>query len=428
MILAKTNVCQVGNHLFSLAVLTAAAEVLSWIDSDQPSASNPELFKIDTGTIYHVTHSYSRPALNNRWLNDYHIGWHDLEVVTALSEGACADPRDHIYGVVSLFRRSDRYEIDYTLSEAEVFSDFTKHCLWEVPDVDLLCEFRPATEFAHAHHDPPSGLPSWCPGWSVAQRRSNMVLGDCGFGWRAGTLKDFLYTESSRLTLAVEGVIVSRVRLCNEASLKVVQSGNDGRCDLRWCEHRKDLCHYFELQGLKIDHSAKDAIVRIFKRMIPPRELWMRLLSTGSTRDSPYKLEEVLRQIQPDDLVALLAPVYLREVDPELFQAATFEVDARLSQEDYPYIRKEFARVLGDYGRGTWLFVTEDGMQGAGYPGIQQGDLVCIVYGSKEPQILHRVDGDDEGHYLLMGSCNVDGLMYGEGLEMGLTEQKFILV
>jgi hypothetical protein len=53
---------------------------------------------------------------------------------------------------------------------------------------------------------------------------------------------------------------------------------------------------------------------------------------------------------------------------------------------------------------------------------------VCILCGSKTPQILRQVKADDDDHYILVGACSVDGLMFGEGLEMGLTEREFILV
>jgi hypothetical protein len=432
MILAKTNVCQVGDRLFSLAVITAAAEVLSCIGSAQPSASNPKLVEIDKDNIYRVIHSYLRPALKSRWLRGDTPEKHDLDVVTSLNRGACADPKDYIYGVASLFQESDRYEIDYTLSEAEVFSDFTIHCLMEDPGFDVLNQFRPPTDPARTHHGLRPGLPSWCPDWSTAKRRCDTVLGRTGFGWQASGghrgANGLLYSRPSRLTLAVEGVIVSRIRLCNATSLRVVQSGDDWRRDLRWFEPRESLCEFFEIQCVKMDHGAKNTILSIFERMIPPKELELCFGLAASVGRVSGELHQLLEQVKRDDLVAVLAPVYLKEVDLKLFEATAFEIDARLPPGDYPEIRAEVARVLRMYGRGTWLFVTENGMQGVGYPGIQQGDLVCIIYGRKEPQILRRVDGDDEERYISMGSCNVDGLMYGEGLEMGLTEREFILV
>jgi hypothetical protein len=119
--------------------------------------------------------------------------------------------------------------------------------------------------------------------------------------------------------------------------------------------------------------------------------------------------------------------VYLEAVDPELFMAARLEIDSRIQSNDYNDIQFALTQFLLQ-GTGTRLFVTENGMQGTGYPGIQQGDLVCILYGSKTPQILRQVNADDDDRYILVGACNVDGLMYGEGLEMGLTEREFILV
>lgn len=104
------------------------------------------------------------------------------------------------------------------------------------------------------------------------------------------------------------------------------------------------------------------------------------------------------------------------------------QINASLPVADYPVIRDEVAQMLIRHNKGARLFVTEDGMQSTGYAGIQQGDLVCIIYGSKTPQVLRRVDGDADERYILVGACNVDGLMHGEGLEMGLTEQEFILV
>lgn len=120
--------------------------------------------------------------------------------------------------------------------------------------------------------------------------------------------------------------------------------------------------------------------------------------------------------------------MYLKAVDPELFKAAGLEIDSRIPSGKYDWIRSVFGEILRSQDTGTRLFVTENGMQGAGYPGIQQGDLVCILYGSRISQNFRQVNAEDNGRYILVGACNVGGLMRGEGLQMGLTEREFVLV
>jgi hypothetical protein len=190
-----------------------------------------------------------------------------------------------------------------------------------------------------------------------------------------------------------------------------------------WFEHSVSLRAFFELQGLQIDSGAKDTIIRIFERVLHPKTL-----RTWIWGDISHELRLLLDQVHLDDLVALLAPVYLAALDPELFRVMGLEIDARLPLGEYHRIRSRFHQMLGLYGLGTRLFVTDDGMQGAGYPGVRSGDLVCIIYGSNVPQVLCQVDADDHDRYILVGACIVDGLMYGEGLEMGLIEREFILV
>jgi hypothetical protein len=423
IILGKTNVCQLGNHLFSLAVLTAASRVLAELESDNPTTTNPECAKIDFETIERIQDSHLRPALQNRWCRPLHnsLRSHDLTVVTKLNHGTCSDPRDYIYGVTSLFLESDQYGIDYTLSKSEVFSDFTAHCVSGGQGIDVLNQDRLTMESISAYRDPGPGLPSWCPDWSVAGRGNDVLFEGNGFDWQASGTHEFAYSRPSRVTLTLKGVAVTKIHLRNESLLKWVH----GIRGLHWIwfEHSEHFRAFLKLQGLKIDHGAKDAILRIFGRILPPESV-----ASWSDLEISPELRLLFDQVCHDDLTALLAPVYLAAVDSELLKATGLNIDARVPLEDYPAIEDEFRDMLSLYGLGTRLFATENGMQGAGYPGIRSGDLVCIIYGSNVPQVLRQVDADDDDHYILVGACNVDGLMFGEGLDMGLTEQEFILV
>lgn len=105
---------------------------------------------------------------------------------------------------------------------------------------------------------------------------------------------------------------------------------------------------------------------------------------------------------------------------------AGFDIDARIPRGDFGEIMSMLKHRLLHWSGGTRPFVTEDGMLGTGYAGTQAGDMVCILYGSPMPQILRP--SHDEGHYNLIGACHVDGIMFGEGLEMGLAERDFVLL
>jgi hypothetical protein len=420
IILGKTNVCQFGDQLYSLAVLTAAAQVLGRCGTRQPTTLNPECIKIDVENIERVVCSHLQPALHGRWHQTSRSRPHDVEVVTELNLGSCLDPRDYIYGVASLFLESDLYGIDYALSESEVFADFTAHCLSSDQDIGVLNQDRLAMESACAYWDPRPGLPSWCPDWSIAGGGNGVLFEESGFDWQASGDRKFVYSRPSRVTLAPKGLVVSRLKLCSNSILNRLDGGE------LWFEHSKRLRAFFESQGLKVDNGTRDIIFRIFERMFKPEDL--KDLEGLGWDEVSYETRLFVDQVHPSDLVALLVPVYLATADPELFEVMELGIDPRLPSKDHSSIRDVISNLIAHYGHGIRLFVTEDGMQGAGYPGVRSGDLVCIIYGSDVPQILRQVDTEDDDHYILVGACNVDGLMYGEGLEMGLTEREFILV
>jgi hypothetical protein len=54
----------------------------------------------------------------------------------------------------------------------------------------------------------------------------------------------------------------------------------------------------------------------------------------------------LLDRVDPKALIPLLTPVYLAEVDHDLFLAASFEIDARSLPRDYPIILALFGQNL----------------------------------------------------------------------------------
>ncbi len=56
---------------------------------------------------------------------------------------------------------------------------------------------------------------------------------------------------------------------------------------------------------------------------------------------------------------------------------------------------------------------TEKGYIGLGPLATEVGDLVCVLEGHKAPLLLHRRGS----HYILVGDCDLVGIMNGKFLE-----------
>ena len=234
-------------------------------------------------------------------------------------------------------------------------------------------------------------------------------------------MTEAIYTRPSRITLTLRGFTASILESCSASTLERPQTADDENLQLVWLERGASLCDLFKLQGLQVDHNSKDMILRAFDRILHPWDLRI-----GESVLVSNELRFLLDRADRTDLISLLAPLYLAKADPELFKVAGFQIDKRIAPKEYASIVGAISASLWSYSEGTRLFFTDGAMMGAGYSGVRQGDLVCIIYGSSTPQILRRTD--EEGHFMLIGACNVDGLMFGEGLGMGLPEQDFILV
>jgi hypothetical protein len=453
IVLGKTNTFQIGDALFSVAVLTAAVHLLLAFNYPclRPSVL---MFESPTADIQELNRIlfFLKRALHKHWsshnneLNDLH----DLHIVLDLNNRSCSDHRDRIYGLVSLFQAPDTYDVDYTLSLSEVFADFTVHCMLNGQGISALNFRRLAMSDIYPYSDCGSKLASWCPDWTCRDTNFDLKfkLQDSKHcGWRASGGHEIVHSRPSRVALVLRGLAVTRLKMCSAYTLGWSTAETTHRRELIWLEQGESLCNFFESLGFQINHSTSDLILGVFDRVLIPKAF--NTLSYDHVKDNfgpqfvianendededwhdrgfSSKMCSLFEQVDARYHVHdLLAPVYLAKVDPKLYRAAGLEVDARIPPDDFELIVETVLQMLWHWSCGTRLFITENGMLGTGYEGIEEGDLVCIIYGSDVPQILRQVG--DEAHYILVGACNVDGLMFGEGLEMGLEEQDFTLV
>lgn len=101
----------------------------------------------------------------------------------------CSEPKDHVYGLASLFRGPETYAVDYELDVAEVFARFTIHLLSTRSPQRQITLFLASHAHYSAYRDPDAyarqmhytwssrSLPSWCCDFGL-RRPGSMVPDD----------------------------------------------------------------------------------------------------------------------------------------------------------------------------------------------------------------------------------------------------------
>lgn len=102
----------------------------------------------------------------------------------------------------------------------------------------------------------------------------------------------------------------------------------------------------------------------------------------------------------------------------------------RLHLENMPTMKTRLARDWGVFILITaTFFVTEKGYIGVGPERAQVGDFVYVLYGGTLPFILRGMDNrETAGTHTYVGHAYVHGIMDGEALEMGIKEEKVVIV
>jgi hypothetical protein len=75
--------------------------------------------------------------------------------------------------------------------------------------------------------------------------------------------------------------------------------------------------------------------------------------------------------------------------------------------------------------KGSKILRTKSGYIGTGPRYMEEGDLICVLYGGQTPFVLRR---EAWGNYRFIGDCYIHGIMNGEALSMELDETEFVLV
>lgn len=94
--------------------------------------------------------------------------------------------------------------------------------------------------------------------------------------------------------------------------------------------------------------------------------------------------------------------------------------------EDGPRPEPLFNDLVHMSCNGSRIVRTKTGLVGTAPWAVQEGDLICVLYGGQTPFVLR---GDDKcpGKFRFVGDCYVHGIMEGEALSMELEEREFVI-
>lgn len=277
----------------------------------------------------------------------------------------CYDPRDRIYGVLSLLPDYLREAIvpDYTKPFGDVYKDTFLCYLHRSRDLSLLgsCELGIG-----------SRIPSWVPDWSRKFKCRGFPPGQCASSQIASWHE--LYAND---VLRVAGVLVGTI------------------------QHHD----WVRLQ-------ASCGSMEVYEEL---RRLLINTIFPGKTFIDDETLEYVSRSLvcnySSDFFEPPMEGIHTVESGKHIIQTMLSDV----KQSNLNFSTEEEASYLDAAGfmTGRQLCKTTDGQLAIAPFQAQSGDSICVLLGCNAPMVLRSTQ---DGKFLVVGSCDMQGVNDGESL------------
>ncbi|KAJ3575327.1 hypothetical protein NPX13_g4070 [Xylaria arbuscula] len=365
ILLAKVAIFQVGNRILPWQAFRSAVGCIN--------------VKSRKGVAIHSGHAAYFICI---WTED---NPHKLNSLRwSLKNAECRDPRDYIYGTMSLLdddMRSLDIQPNYSKPIVEIYQEIVLKWIARHQTLDL---FR-ACELVGKDLVTMEGkrLPSWVPDWSSppSTNRSPRFTAPGTLAFRSNAYTVGLPGQDSHNILRVAGVECATV-----SEVFVV-----------------DLDYY---------DGYLDSI----------RTAWHEIRTTLAGKQ-PYLREELLfdafcRSLTYDRFAESYIPAHTHYLQFTPFcDLVRSVVDGTVSRSNTSLME----RMISQTHEGS-LLVLSNGVIGKGVPSAQPGDLVCFLLGSRLPTVLRPVHAQP-GKYYVVGPCYVDSLMAGEPLLGPLPER-----
>ena len=284
--------------------------------------------------------------------------------------------------VVDTWRRATEgeYHVDYNKSATEVCRDFVAFVINKTGSLDIIC--RPWAPAAYKRQ-----LPSWIA-----------PLADCEF-------QDGLYARAQADALV--GLAGANKKPYNASRRYPVAYSFGGQ----------NMCSLF------VDGCILDSIKEtgpIAQVGVPTK--WLELGGWNGGSPLPERFWRTLTGNRGRD--ASNAPHYFRRACALFFasERTTDDQYATAVREDHPkYVAEYLQRVQAIIWKRRMIITDQERLLGLGSEDVQDGDLICIIFGCSVPVVLRKIVSDEmtgEHYYELVGDCYVHGMMDGEAFTM----------
>lgn len=299
---------------------------------------------------------------------------------------------------------------DYTKTVEQVYIDLAKRALrgsqGDSALIVLACVQHPDRSLP-SRHETENGarvqarkLPSWIPDWRTYQ---GFILSEPINPHRAhGNSTPNLEIVKDSVTLRIHGLEVDTIEACSRPLVHKEFHRSKAQGDLETTIEylRHDICRE---DSFNLNDKYVDGQSAFFA--------FMQTLSNGCVQiagreGKPYHEIPVSRWLEQAAMYLVRTLGKSDAISPELQLLA--------KEAEQGHEKEEWSRSANGASKGRVFARTRKGYYVLGPAIMEQGDVICVLFGGKLPFCLRPLG---EG-YLLVGECYVHGLVKGEALDM----------
>ncbi|PVI00198.1 HET-domain-containing protein [Periconia macrospinosa] len=392
-----------GSHHLHWGQIILAALWHSFLIRDYISKSDVEEQNDTQGDIGYL------PEL---WLGLVHNrvprGLSMIELVCRARDFQATDPRDKVFALLGLANDSPNVRPDYTKSKMQVYTDFAKSIISQTGNLDVLSAVDTFTLRSE-----PRSSPSWMPDLDVSiatirglgfPRKYNAAFSTTATILPTATDSDS-NTENSSPILSLTGFEIDTLTSTISPLLSLTKDltlyiGNSPTAiTTLWQSYIR--CHP------QFDVQDSSATLKAFVRT---------LTATGFALPTSFPAHPLGTVVPPEQAPSLESDflAYYTRTDPTL---SVLKDVPHFGNEEFVKMLAErgdadqFAVLAGKACDERLFFISEAGRLGLCPREAREGDRVVVLYGGSVPYVLRPLD---DGKWMFVGECYVDGIMFGE--------------